>query len=222
MQADWRYDVVKMRILALSDLHAEEEVLDRLRSIAASPRAAYDAVFFVGDLTTRGPVSYAEEAVSIFPNSYAVHGNMDTPEVISALRQKGVLMHGKKVKFGDWNLVGLGGSNPTPFGTPSECSEGEIAATFASADVDRRSIVLCHPPPYGCFDEVGGRHAGSRAVLRAVEEKKPLMLICGHIHEHEGQQVLGETLIVKLAPAQKLRAAEINIGKDIEVDFISL
>ena len=99
-----------MKLLALSDLHADEELLDRLRAI--SSRSQYDAVLYCGDITNRGPVSYAEEAVKIFPNVYAVHGNMDTPEVVQALSSLGVLIHGKKVRLGEWNLVGLGGSNP--------------------------------------------------------------------------------------------------------------
>ncbi|MEM2137530.1 MAG: metallophosphoesterase family protein [Candidatus Anstonellaceae archaeon] len=209
-----------MRILALSDLHAEEDVLDRLKVRAASK--GYDAVFFVGDITTRGPASYAEEVISLFPNSFAVPGNMDTPDVSEALRRKGVMMHGKKAAFGDWNIVGFGGSNPTPYRTPNEFSEEQIEMVLNSAGVDHFSIVLCHPPPFGFFDMVAGKHAGSSAVRKIVEQKKPLMLICGHIHEHEGQQILGETLIVKLGAAQNLRAAEIEIGDKIEVDFISL
>ncbi len=209
-----------MKILALSDLHAEEEVIDRLKARSAGMN--YDAVFFVGDITARGPVSYAEEVVSIFPHSFAVHGNMDTPDVIGRLNQLGVSVHGKKVKFGEWNIVGLGGSNPTPFHTPSETSEEQLEATLRASGIDNFSIVLSHPPPYGVLDEVGNGNAGSRAVRKIVEEKKPLLLVCGHIHEREGQQVLGETLIVKLGAAENLRAAEIEIGQHIEVKFIKL
>ena len=132
-------------------------------------------------------------------------------------------VHGRKVKLGEWNLVGLGGSNPTPFGTPSEMGEEEIASLLFRAGVDEFSILLSHPPPYGVFDEVaGGLHVGSKAVRRAVEEKRPIMAVCGHIHEHEGREILGETLVVKLAPAERLRAAEIEITDRIEVKFINL
>lgn len=209
-----------MKLLALSDLHAEEEVIDRLRSRAS--KTSYDAVLFCGDLTVRGPVSYAEEVVSIFPKSFAVHGNMDTPDVIGRLNQLGVSVHGSKVPLGEWNLVGLGGSNPTPFHTPTEMSEEQIEATLSHAGVDNFSIVLSHPPPYGVFDQVGPLHVGSRAVRKIVDEKKPLLLICGHIHEYEGQQVVGETLVVKLGPAERLRAAEIEIQEKISVKFIEL
>jgi Icc-related predicted phosphoesterase len=65
-------------------------------------------------------------------------------------------------------------------------------------------------------------HVGSKSVRKMVEEKRPILLICGHVHEHEGREILGETLIVKLAPAEKLRAAEIEIKDSIDVNFISL
>ncbi|MCX6769217.1 MAG: metallophosphoesterase [Candidatus Micrarchaeota archaeon] len=209
-----------MKILALSDLHSDELLLDRLRAI--SSRDSYDLVLFCGDLTDRGPASYAESVLSLFPKAYAVPGNMDTPEVTATLQELGVSIHGKKIKLKEWNLVGLGGSNPTPFGTPNEMSEAEIEATLRKAGVDEFSIVLSHPPPYGMFDSVGGASVGSTAVRKIVEEKRPILLICGHVHEYEGKDILGETLVVKLGPADRLRAAQITISDSIEVNFISL
>jgi Icc-related predicted phosphoesterase len=212
---------MKMRILALSDLHADEDVLDRLRAI--SSRNEYDAVLFCGDITNRGPVSYAKDVMALFPNAYAVFGNMDSNDVVDALSKTGRLIHGKKVKLGEWNLVGLGGSNPTPFGTPNEFSEEQIESTLRKAGVDQFSIVLSHPPPYGVFDEVpGGLHAGSKSVKKIIDEKRPILLICGHIHEHEGKQIVGETLVVKLGAAENGRAAQITITDSIEVRFIRL
>lgn len=211
-----------IKILALSDLHADETLIDRLRAISA--RHQYDLVLFCGDLTNRGPVSYAEEVVSFFyPKTYAVFGNMDTDDVVDKLREMKVLIHGKKVKLGEWNLVGLGGSNPTPFGTPNEMSEEKLAAVLEKAGVDEYSILLSHAPPHGLFDEVAsGIHVGSTAVRKIIEQKKPILVICGHVHEHEGKEILGETLVVKLGPAEKLRAAKIEINDSIKVDFIDL
>lgn len=209
-----------MKLLALSDLHSDEDLLDRLRMLSASK--SYDAVLFCGDLTTRGPVSYAEEALSLFRNSFAVFGNMDTPEVAEKISQMGKSVHARKMKFGDWSLVGIGGSNPTPFSTPSEFSELEIEAFLARAQVDRNTILLSHPPPYGVFDSVGGVHAGSKSVRECIDRDRPLLAICGHIHEHVGQEAVGKTLVVKLPPAEKLLAAEITIGKEIIVEFITL
>lgn len=209
-----------MKLLALSDLHADEDLLDRLRALAAKKR--YDAALFCGDITTRGPVSYAEDALSLFPSTYAVFGNLDTQDVIGKMEEMGVLVHGKKVKFGSFFLAGLGGSNKTPFGSPTEFSEEQISGFLSSAGIDSNTILLSHPPPFGVFDLVGQVHAGSTALRKCIEEASPLMVLCGHIHEHMGQEVFGKSLIVKLPAAQSLLAAEISIGKQIEVDFIKL
>jgi len=209
-----------MKILALSDLHSEEELIDRFRAISA--KEEYDVVLFCGDFTAHGEVSYVEEVLSFFPKAYAVHGNMDTDEVKQKLSELQVSVHGRKVALGEWNLVGLGGSNPTPFGTPSEMSEDEIEETLRKAGVDEFSIVLSHPPPYGVLDEVGGMHVGSRSVRKIVEEKRPILLICGHVHEQEGEEILGDTLIVKLGAAENGRAAKIEIDESIKVEFFNL
>lgn len=209
-----------MKLLALSDLHADEELLDRLRALSSKKK--YDAALFCGDLTTNGPVSYAEEALSLFMRSFAIFGNMDPPEVAEKISQMGKSVHARSVKLGEWKLAGIGGSNPTPFDTPTEFSELEIEAFLSKAQVDENTILLSHAPPYGLFDAIGKNHVGSKSVRECIEANKPLMVICGHIHEYEGQEVLGETLVVKLAPAEKLRAAEIEITDEIKADFISL
>ncbi len=209
-----------LRILAFSDIHADEEALDHLRRLAS--KDAYDAVLFAGDMTNRGPISYAQDLLSLFGDKFHfVHGNMDPAAVLDLLRPEAGYVHGRKVPLGEWNLVGLGGSNPTPFQTPSELSETQIESILGTAGLDERSIFLCHPPPYGSFDEVGGMHVGSRAVAGAIAKYRPLMALCGHIHEHEGQQVVGDTLVVKLGAANAYRAADIKIGDEINVSFIS-
>lgn len=212
-----------MKILAIADLHADEHALDRLRVLAG--KSSYDAVLIAGDITNNGPVSYASDLLGLFPNALCVHGNMDPPQVSTLLSQRGCSVHARRIPFGakkEWNIVGLGGSNPTPFNTPSESSEEEIERTLAASGLDKFSIFLSHPPPHGLFDTVGnGVHVGSKAVLCAIEAHKPLLCICAHIHEHEGQAMLGETLVVKLPPAMKLRGAEISIGDSLEASFIS-
>ncbi|MCX8195255.1 MAG: metallophosphoesterase, partial [Candidatus Micrarchaeota archaeon] len=100
--------------------------------------------------------------------------------------------------------------------------EEEIERTLREAGVDDFSILVSHPPPFGVFDLVGQMHVGSKAVRKLLEEKRPIMVICGHIHEHEGREVVRDTLVVKLAPAEKMRAAEIDISDKIDVRFINI
>lgn len=208
----------KQRILAFSDLHADEDALDGLRALAM--REQYDAVVMAGDFTNRGPVSFAQDVLDLFgPKLYCVHGNMDSPAVVDLLRASPHYLHGRKMPFGEWNLVGIGGSNPTPFNTPSEMSESQFEQILKNTGVDERTILVSHPPPRGFFDRVGDLSVGSTAVRSIMESQRPLMVICGHIHEHEGQRIAGDTLVVKLPAAQSRRAASIVIGEDIDVRF---
>ncbi|MFN3909917.1 MAG: metallophosphoesterase [Candidatus Anstonellaceae archaeon] len=210
------------KILAFSDIHANEEALDALRRLSAKEN--FDAIICAGDLTNRGPVSYARELLELFEKKfYFVHGNMDSQNVVDELRNHKGFIHGKKLPFFDWNIVGLGGSNPTPFATPSEYSESQIEYILQTAEADYNSIVVSHPPPKNYFDLVGeSNHVGSSSVLAFMEKVKPLMLICGHIHEHAGKKIVGDTLIVKLPAAEALQAAKILIGTSIKVEFFSL
>lgn len=208
-----------LKILAFSDIHADEDALEGLRMLGA--KEDYDAVICAGDFSNRGPLSFVEELLELFGEKfYFVHGNMDTAPVVDRLRQEKNYLHGRKMKLGEWELAGLGGSNPTPFNTPSELSERQIEHILKSADISENTILVSHPPPKGIFDTVGGGlHAGSEAVKECMEEKRPLMLICGHIHEHEGKKIVGDTLVVKLPAAETRRAARIRIGDKIEVEF---
>jgi uncharacterized protein len=212
---------MSLKILVFSDIHADESALDGLRSLAY--KKDYDAVICAGDLTNRGPVSFVEDLLNLWGDKiFFVHGNMDSAAVLDVLRPRPNYLHGRKIDFGEWNLVGLGGSNPTPFHTPSEYSERQIEHILRSADIDSRTILVSHPPPKGFFDKVAGDiHVGSESLRKIMDEKKPIILLCGHIHEHEGQKVVGDTLIIKIGSAEQRRAAEIVIADNIKVNFFS-
>jgi Icc-related predicted phosphoesterase len=46
-----------------------------------------------------------------------------------------------------------------------------------------------------------GEHLGSEAVRRAIEERRPRLVLCGHIHESWGEEATaGSTRVVNLGP----------------------
>jgi Icc-related predicted phosphoesterase len=50
-----------------------------------------------------------------------------------------------------------------------------------------------------------GDHLGSRAILEAIEEHRPRLAVCGHIHESWGQEsAIGATPVHNLGPRGKL------------------
>ena len=95
----------------------------------------------------------------------------------------------------------MGYSNPTPFNTPGEYSEYELARKlekFAGLDP---LVLVCHCPPYSTpLDRLGpGRHAGSRSIAEYLTNHPPAYFFCGHIHECAGVQArFGPTRAVSL------------------------
>jgi len=213
-----------MRILALSDLHSEEIVLEGIENLLK--REKFDLFIIAGDITQRGPLTYAENLLDILRGEkvLAIHGNMDTQQVIGLLERKGIFFHLSKVEMGEWNFIGFGGSNPTPFGTPTEYEEGQIYDELSRFRMNSKTILVTHAPPYnsGVDRTSKGVSAGSRSVRRIIEEKKPFMDLCGHIHEGDDEAVVGSTRVVKIPPGMEGRALDIELRGDAYTRIIQL
>ncbi len=109
--------------------------------------------------------------------------------------------HEQVWKAGEYSVAGLGYSNPTPFNTPGEYSEDELARRIERFAELSPLVLVCHAPPFGTdLDRVGlGRHAGSQAVKTFLEQHPPAYFFCGHIHECGGVETkLGPTRAVNL------------------------
>ncbi|MEW6748241.1 MAG: metallophosphoesterase family protein [Candidatus Micrarchaeota archaeon] len=208
-----------MRILAFSDLHEEEAALESLKAIAPD----YDHVFICGDFAKTN--SFAEDVLDAFPDSLIIPGNWDSKLVNDIASKRPQWLHGKRVELeGGLNAVGFGYSPPTPFFTYGELSEEEIYAQMSKLPIDRNTLLLLHCPPKGHFDKVHMvRHIGSGSMLRIIQEKQPLAALFGHVHEHAGTSRLGNTKLIKLPPANSMRACSLSIkDKSISTEFISL
>src|ERR687883_302702 len=191
-----------MKIMAFGDIH---EYLHPLASLAAPLRQA-DVVLVTGDLTRwRGPETAAKVLQAIWhynPNVLAQVGNTDSWDIHHHLTQVGINLHGQGHRFGDVGIFGVGGSNYTPFGTPTEFSEEEIAdyvlAGYDMVKEARYKILVAHCPPYRtAVDRIhAGYHVGSRSVRRFIETYQPDLCISGHIHEAAGEDAIGQTLLL--------------------------
>jgi Icc-related predicted phosphoesterase len=112
------------------------------------------------------------------------------------------------VEVAGFEMISLAHVNPTPWNTPREATEEELAVMIeklASQLSDpRRSIFNFHAPPYGTSIDLapklkpdltpvigpGGAemiHVGSRAVAEALRRWRPVIGLHGHIHESGGQ-----------------------------------
>jgi hypothetical protein len=61
------------------------------------------------------------------------------------------------------------------------------------------SVLITHNPPYGYLDKItSGKHVGSKIIYEAIKKHQPLLVLCGHIHEAEGETRIGKTKVYNL------------------------
>lgn len=199
-----------MRLLVVSDFHGSAKAFWGAASRAED--AGADAVVICGDITHFGSV---EEARGLFSHLdrlrlpvYFVPGNCDPPSLVGIDMEGARCIHGLHEVFQDVTLVGVGGGLVSPFHTPFELTEEEVADALnrglEHAPIRRWLVLVSHHPPKGTRADVAstGGHIGSVSVRRFIEEKKPHAVFCGHIHESRAVDRIGRTLVVNPGPAK--------------------
>jgi hypothetical protein len=121
---------------------------------------------------------------------YVLPGNHESEKNIAdfCARHGFINFHGGTLDIGATHVAGLGYSTPTPFDTPGEYSEEEMAGCLEKFSPWKPSVLICHAPPLDTdLDRIrAGLHAGSRAVREFIEKHHPAYFFCGHVHEAEG------------------------------------
>ena len=181
-----------LRMLVLSDVHAAFSKLEKLATVQR------DIVVVAGDLARCGSVEEAAKVLEILASQGSpvvwVPGNCDSRNLASYIGPENTFnVHGRAVEINGLVFAGAGGSTPTPFLTPFEIGEDELAAILNealenAARYQGRLVLVIHSPPYASgLDRVrGGEYVGSKSVRRVIAEAKPLLAITGHIHEAWG------------------------------------
>lgn len=175
----------------------------------------------------RAWIEFAEERLAgTGIRCYITGGNDDAPDILEPLRRHDgpsvIDCEEKPVVIDDDGhlMLSSGLSNPTPWKTPREVSEEELAAEIegmvGGVDDFSRVIFNFHAPPKDSTLDTAAQldwttdppkvvtsggtpvmhGAGSAAVRAAIEKYQPLLSLHGHIHESRGQTTIGRTVAV--------------------------
>ncbi|MDL2267264.1 metallophosphoesterase [Desulfovibrio sp. OttesenSCG-928-G15] len=193
--------------VAFGDIHENLDNLTNIPEIAGA-----QGVLVTGDITFAGGISQAakvlEPIIALNPTLYAQIGNMDRSQITGWLEDRGWNLHVRSGRlFPGVYAIGVGGSTPTPFNTPSEFSEKQLAAWLeeAHAEAVRANggqapylVLVSHTPPRdsACDKLSSGASAGSVAVREFIEKHQPALCLCGHIHESVGEDHIGNTHVI--------------------------
>jgi Icc-related predicted phosphoesterase len=191
-----------VRILAFSDLHRDLGQGAQLVEMSAQA----DVVIGAGDFASvhEGLEETIEALSSIETPTVLVPGNNET---VDALREAAAgwsaatVLHGEGTTIDGAEFFGLGGGIPvTPWGWSFDLDD-QAATEMLSACPEGAVLVLHSPPKDHCDSAGDGGNFGSPALLRAIEEKRPRLVVCGHIHESWGcESQVGPTPVRNLGP----------------------
>jgi Icc-related predicted phosphoesterase len=186
-----------MRLLAFSDLHRD---LERAASLVERSEEV-DVVIGAGDFASvhRGLEETIAALAGIRPPTLLVPGNNETD---AALREAcadwpaATVLHGDGAEVDGTAFFGLGAGVPvTPWDWSFDLTEEEAEANLAGCP--EGAVLVLHSPPKGHLDD----GLGSEAILAAIEEKRPPLAVCGHIHQcWGGKSRVGGTRLLNLGP----------------------
>jgi len=217
-----------MKVLATADFHG---------SIEASKRAALkaknigaDVVVVCGDITHLGSIRDAEKVLSPLtalklPVLY-VPGNCDPPSLVEREIEGAQRIHGMCKTIGNLPFIGVGSVpldrvHPSPF----EVSDEEIFAALnqgiKQCKSSRSVIVVAHSPPVNTKLDIAyfGGHVGSLSLRQFVEQNRPSVVFCGHIHEARGIDYIGDTVVANTGPARHGYCATADFNGKVEVQL---
>jgi len=204
-----------MRIYAVADIHGRSDKIELIRgnTLQLNP----DVLVVAGDITNyTGSAGILAQLNDIPVPVLAVRGNTDLSGVEKLLENFPNIspLHLKQVTIGSTPFVGLSGCISIPFSSRICLNQVQVIEKLRPL-IKSNSVLVAHPPPWGTLDEVFGRfHAGCRSLTKVIKICRPMLMLCGHIHERPGSVFIGKTLVVNCALGRNHAGAMIELDKD--------
>ena len=200
-----------MRLYAVADIHGRSDNLAIIKSNLEKYRP--NALVAAGDITTFWKASFVSALGDFSLPVLALRGNTDLKRVECwfALKENILFLNNRDVTLQGAHFAGVSGTIPIPFRSRIAFRETAIWNRLIPR-ITSQTILIAHPPPWGCLDRVMGKyHAGCKSLQKVIRSRQPALLICGHIHEDAGTAYLGRTLIVNCAMGPACKGAVIDI-----------
>ncbi|MBI2508290.1 metallophosphoesterase family protein [Candidatus Woesearchaeota archaeon] len=197
-----------MRLFAFTDTHGNKKIISSL--IKKIQNSKPDIVICAGDLTNFGRA--LKKLLNMFEKTnlplLIIPGNHETsPQLTEACKKTkfAINIHRKIYQFNDYLFFGYGLGG---FGKESLEMEKLMPKIKALAK-NKMLIIITHQPPYKTkLDKLPSGHAGNKSIRKFIAELKPVLSICGHLHENESKvDKIKSTVIIN--PGNKGKVIEI-------------
>ncbi len=196
-------DMVK--IFAAGDFHGDNKIASDLADKAKKEGA--DIIILNGDITEENsPNSIVGKFHKLDKQLFLVPGNHDyliTEFLAKFYDAKNI--HKKCVLYKDIGIVGCSSLNIGIHQMSEDEIFNNIVENFKKIKNARKKILITHVHPAGTdMEKFSDFVPGSKGLRRAIEEVKPDIVICGHVHEAEGlEEEIGNTKIINVGKQGK-------------------
>ncbi|MBI2105391.1 metallophosphoesterase family protein [Candidatus Woesearchaeota archaeon] len=198
-----------MKLFTFTDTHGSKKII--LELIKKIKKANPNLIICSGDLTNFGIglKKILKEFEKLNTPLLIIPGNHETNSELTAACKKtkfAVNVHKKIYSINDYLFFGFGLG-----GFQSKNIELEkLISKIKKVSIGKKFIFVTHQPPYNTeLDKMPNGHAGSISARKFIKKIKPIMCICGHLHENENKfDKIGKTLIIN--PGNKGKQININ------------
>ncbi|MBS3123571.1 metallophosphoesterase [Candidatus Woesearchaeota archaeon] len=195
-----------MKILALSDIHGDKSLIRRMAQRGAEEKV--DLVILAGDIVDHnknplgmiGPFKEKGLEVALMPGNH--EGMAEINFLIDKYGARN--LHGYVIRKGDVGIFGCGYGDIGPHKLSEEDFFNTLRDTHESIKDCKKKIMVTHVQPSHSILGLG-IFPGSVSVRRALDEFKPDIHLCGHIHETAGiEEMIGKTRVINVGKKGKI------------------
>jgi len=214
-----------MRLLALSDIHGNQQCVRRILAHATQQPTQPDAIIIAGDLTNWGSpdeaIQIIETCEAYVPRVLTVAGNCDDELIEKYIVKHGNSLTGKGREVDGVGFFGVSCGTPH-HGNTWEVSEDVMEGWLQSGHRDiaqsGRKVLVTHSPPHGIVDFAWTKkHGGSHVVRAALDQYNIQLVLCGHIHEARGLVRYHHTTVINCGAAWMGFYATIDLNDTTDV-----
>jgi Icc-related predicted phosphoesterase len=189
-----------MKIFIFTDLHGDFKALRKVIKEINSQKP--EIIICAGDISIFGDNFFyiVNEIDELGIPFLIIHGNHEDNAMVKKAQQvmnNTINLHKAHYIYKDYIFFGYGGGGFSHVDRQFEDLAKKFKKTIEKTGITK-IVLVTHAPPYKTeVDKVHGTYAGNKSIRNFIVETKPVLHVCGHLHENEGKEdTIGKTRII--------------------------
>lgn len=196
-----------MKILGAGDIHGDLGVAKKLATKAKDNDV--DLVVLCGDIIDDDSI---ENILQPFKDKHLKmllisgnHESISTADFLAYIN-KAKHLHGYSVRYEDIGIFGCGSANIGIHGITEKEIHDTLKKGHDKIAYLKKKIMITHVHPKNSkMEQLSKFVPGSSGVFDAIQEFKPDILLCSHVHEAQGlEETIGKTKVINVGSEGKI------------------